>query len=171
MSYRCVTILHWWPLNPCPIWRQSPEICRLPGQHPAKVYPGPGSVIREDAGDLQKVQKIQKIVFLGNRNFRKKVRKPKLQSQKMFCQTNKLCGNQMKSVLSFVITFTARFPQSQEFLKYPEICGNKHISTLFCCVYVGKFPHSIKSFPNGIHAICHYLQVWMQEEAVGTVGT
>jgi hypothetical protein len=49
---------------------------------------------------------------------------------KHLCQIAKSYGNQ----ISFVITLTARFPQSQEFSNYPEICGYKHISTFCVCL-------------------------------------
>ena len=35
----------------------------------------------------------------------------------------------------------------------------KRISPLFCWVYVGIFPHSLKLSANGIRAICHFMQV------------
>ena len=62
----------------------------------------------------------------------------------------------MKALLYFILISTARFPQGQEFHKYPEIGGNEYMSTLFCCVYVGKFLHNLKSYANGIRAICHF---------------
>ena len=52
--------------------------------------------------------------------------------------------------------FANGFFGGEEFSIYPEICGNKHISTLLCCVYVGKFPHSLKISAYCIGAICHF---------------
>ena len=66
----------------------------------------------------------------------------------------------MKALFFFILILAARFPTSHGLPKYPEICGNEHMSTLFCCDYFGKFPHSLKSSVNGICSICHFLQVW-----------
>ena len=76
---------------------------------------------------------------------------------KKFSQNNKFYGNEMKASPIFVVIFTDKFHQSQE---YPKICGNKQILRLFCCVFVGKFLPSLKVFANGICTIGHILQVW-----------
>ena len=138
--------------------------------------------------DLQKVPKFPQMVNFGIWNFRKNMnklkarlpttnlfilwnqtkyllyvgkhmKKKKLLHRQKFPQTNKICGNKMKACFCFVLIFTARFPQSIEFSKYPYICRNKHIFPLFCCVYVGKFSLILKISASGIRAICHFLQV------------
>ena len=78
---------------------------------------------------------------------------------KTFPETNEFCRNQMNAIHSFVVIFTARFPQSHEFPKYPKIV-KKNIYSFFSCAYVSKFPHCLKSAANSTHAICHFLQVW-----------
>ena len=59
--------------------------------------------------------------------------------------------------------------------KYPEICGNKRVSYLFCCVYGGQFTHSQKipqmtfappfaTFCRSVHwlapTFCHLIFTW-----------
>ena len=44
---------------------------------------------------------------------------------------------------------TARFSQSHEFPKDPEICANKYTYFLFCCVYDGKMLHDPKISAKG----------------------
>ena len=52
--------------------------------------------------------------------------------------------------------------QSKEFPNISRNFRKLHISSLFACVYVDNFSHSLKILANGIGAICLFLQACLQ---------
>ena len=60
------------------------------------------------------------------------------------------------------------FTKSSTCKNCTEICGNKHIVTMLCCVYNGIFPHILNG--NGLRAICYFFQVcaWYSHAIFGS---
>ena len=84
---------------------------------------------------LEIKQDITSVLQILWKNFRR-VRK--------FPQANTFCGNQMKDSHCFVVIFTARFPQTQEFQNIQKSAEmNVYLSTLLCHACVGKIPQSL----------------------------
>ena len=116
---------------------------------PTATAPTPANSPTMHAPDMQKVQKLPRMSFLGNNNFAPKTRKPKLQliitTMRFSLQDFHKVKNfhKLKSLRKlhesslFLLIFVLQYLlKVNTFHKNHFTCGNKYLSTLFFFVFL-----------------------------------